>query len=421
MGIFDFLIFFGETVASGVISHGQESFFDKIFGREVNYKSFYDQIRNIVKDELILNDLSKYQGIINAKENILCNDYEKNKNILSFKENEHKLNVFSNEVLTIINILEDEYYKERSEVIAIYMEASYLYLYLQQEIVRQIDLAIAKGEKISDIGRKKENTISVIKDEAKRFKAGVGTYFKSLLKNRIKHYAFKTEGIILDLRYNNIGKFGFIYFDDLSFEMNYGDFPGSPNNNDIINKHKETLKNRLQTVLLINKFYANMDKLQNLPVPALKKDAKIKLKIQADAYCGGKKWLGYKDSNMTIGTTGESRRLNAMRMKITQAPEDSPNIGIEYRVFQELSGWHEWKKNGMDAGNASDNNYRISAIQIRLINNKSDHKIVYRSHMQRRGWSEWVSEGETAGVTHFHVLKSNQEYIRLEAFEFMIV
>lgn len=414
LSFFDVLIFLGQTVASGTISYGQEGFFDKIFGKEIKYNSFYDQIRNIVRNELILNDLPKYQGMINGVENNLNNDYEKNKNILSYKENEHKLSVFSNEILSTINILEDEYYKDRSEVIAIYMEASYLYLYLQQEIVRQIDLVIAKREKISgisDIGRKKENTISVIKDEAKRFKASLEKYFISLLQSRMKHYSLKPRVIGFDLsKIKNNYFMRTVYIDDLSFEIDFDVF------SDTTKKRKEILENRLQTVLLIKKFFVNMDKLQNSPVPVVTKDIIKNLKIQAEANCYNKGWLGYKDSNMTIGTTGESRGVVLMRMKITQAPENSPNIGIEYRTFFRGSGWCSWVRNGMDSWN--DDKHLVTAIQIRLINNKSDYKIIYRSHLEKRGWSEWVCEGETAGVTY--TIQGSLDYM-LDAFEFTII
>ena len=61
------------------------------------------------------------------------------------------------------------------------------------------------------------------------------------------------------------------------------------------------------------------------------------------------------------GTSGQSKRLEAIRIKLTD--ELAENYDIYYRVHAQEFGWLGWAKNGESAGTEG-YSYRLEAIQI---------------------------------------------------------
>ena len=66
----------------------------------------------------------------------------------------------------------------------------------------------------------------------------------------------------------------------------------------------------------------------------------------------------------TSGTSGQSKRLEAIRIKLTD--ELAENYDIYYRVHAQSFGWLGWAKNGESAGTEG-YSYRLEAIQIQLV------------------------------------------------------
>ena len=92
--------------------------------------------------------------------------------------------------------------------------------------------------------------------------------------------------------------------------------------------------------------------------------------------------LGWTDGEQTIGTVGQSLRLEAVKI-------DLP--GIEYRAHVQDLGWLDWVASGQVAGTTGESR-RMEAIQI-------IGPVQYRAHVQDIGWMDWVNSGETAGTT----------------------
>lgn len=92
--------------------------------------------------------------------------------------------------------------------------------------------------------------------------------------------------------------------------------------------------------------------------------------------------LGWQDGEQTIGTVGQSLRLEAVKI-------DLP--GIEYRAHVQGLGWLDWVASGQVAGTTGESR-RMEAIQI-------IGPVMYRAHVQDIGWMSWVKSGETAGTT----------------------
>ena len=76
-------------------------------------------------------------------------------------------------------------------------------------------------------------------------------------------------------------------------------------------------------------------------------------------------------------------------------------------------GWQGWKHDGQLSG-TSGQSKRLEAIQIRLTGNNADlYDVYYRVHAQTYGWMGWVKNGEPAGTAG--------QAKRLEAIQIIIV
>lgn len=127
----------------------------------------------------------------------------------------------------------------------------------------------------------------------------------------------------------------------------------------------------------------------------------------ADKILGGNHgWEGYVSNGAQAGTTGQSRRVEAMTMVLNGAP---PGTTLEYRAHlgQKFPGdngpygWTAWTPEGVDCGTTGDSR-RMEAIEVRLVNAPVHCHIRYRVHMRGQwngGWSDWVQDGATAGTT----------------------
>lgn len=86
---------------------------------------------------------------------------------------------------------------------------------------------------------------------------------------------------------------------------------------------------------------------------------------------------------------------------------------INYRTHVQDIGWQDWVSNGELAGTTGMSK-RLEAIQITLSGSIADsYNVYYRVHMQDIGWLGWVSNGASAGSDGFAA--------RLEAIQVVLV
>lgn len=107
-------------------------------------------------------------------------------------------------------------------------------------------------------------------------------------------------------------------------------------------------------------------------------------------------WMNFVKESKTSGTTGQSKRVEAIKIKLEGVDESIKNP-IEYRVHVQDKDWMPWVKNGEIAGTTGQSK-RVEAIQIKL-NSQIGKTIKYRVHVQDIGWMDWVKNGEVAGTT----------------------
>lgn len=118
-------------------------------------------------------------------------------------------------------------------------------------------------------------------------------------------------------------------------------------------------------------------------------------------------WQSWKKSGEMAGTTGAARRIEALRIKLTGIY--AQKYDIYYRVHIQGKGWLGWAKNGSTAGTVG-LSIRVEAIQIKLLPKGSyvsrggtatlaKPSLTYQAHVAYKGWMNTVSEGSTAGTT----------------------
>ena len=122
-------------------------------------------------------------------------------------------------------------------------------------------------------------------------------------------------------------------------------------------------------------------------------------------------WQGYVKDGSTAGTTGQSKRLEAIRIKLSN--NTSYKGTIQYQTHIQDIGWQGWKMND-DTSGTSGQSKRLEAIRIKLTDELAEnYDIYYRVHAQEFGWLGWAKNGESAGTAGYSY--------RLEAIEVKLV
>ena len=132
--------------------------------------------------------------------------------------------------------------------------------------------------------------------------------------------------------------------------------------------------------------------------------------LQYQAHVQNLGWQTWKKSGETAGTTGQSKRMEALKIRLTDAQGNSM---IQYQVHVQNLGWQTWKKSGETAGTTGMEK-RIEAVKINLTGTYAQkYDIWYRVHVQGKGWLGWTKNGLMAGSTGLA--------IRVEAIQIKLV
>ena len=143
---------------------------------------------------------------------------------------------------------------------------------------------------------------------------------------------------------------------------------------------------------------------------ALDDDSGIVSSINYQVHAEKIGWQDYKKDGELAGTTGESKRLEAIKISLN---DNEYNGSVEYRVHVEKIGWQDYRKDGELAGTTGESK-RLEAIQIRLTGDISNvYDVYYRVHAQQYGWLGWAKNDEMAGTSGYSY--------RLEAIEIKLV
>jgi uncharacterized protein YjdB len=113
-------------------------------------------------------------------------------------------------------------------------------------------------------------------------------------------------------------------------------------------------------------------------------------------------WQSFVGLGIISGTTGESRRLEAMRFSANIL---IPNFTV--RAHVQWIGWLPYVEFGEIVGTTGEKR-RMEAIQINVPSSYATN-VFYRVYVQNIGWMSYVSNNEIAGTTG--------QGLRIEAFQ----
>ncbi len=108
-----------------------------------------------------------------------------------------------------------------------------------------------------------------------------------------------------------------------------------------------------------------------------------------DAHIQGVGWQGWKRDGQTAGTTGESKRLEALTVRL-----ENTNAALEMQGHIQGKGWTAIRGNGEVIGTIG-LGLRMEAIRLKV----TGLNVQYRVHVEYEGWTDWKRNGEEAGTT----------------------
>ena len=118
--------------------------------------------------------------------------------------------------------------------------------------------------------------------------------------------------------------------------------------------------------------------------------------INYNSHLLGIGWQGTRSNGALSGTTGQSRRMEGIQVRLANTPVTG---GVRYRTHVSNIGWQNWQNNGGTAG-VPNGGLRVEAVQIELTGNMASRfRVEYRAHVANIGWLGWVRDGAIAGTT----------------------
>jgi uncharacterized protein YjdB len=105
-------------------------------------------------------------------------------------------------------------------------------------------------------------------------------------------------------------------------------------------------------------------------------------------------WLAWVKDGEVAGTTGQSRRMEALKVKL---PRHSHGH-VCYSAHVQNIGWQHRVCDGEVAGTTG-RSLRMEAVKIWLKDAPRRWKVCYSAHVQDIGWQDRVCDGEMAGTT----------------------
>lgn len=119
-------------------------------------------------------------------------------------------------------------------------------------------------------------------------------------------------------------------------------------------------------------------------------------------------WDNFKKDGQVTGTTGQSKRIEAIRIIL---PTENPDIHIKYQTHVQDIGWQSWTQDGELSGTEGKAK-RVEGIRIKL-EGMPNYSVMYRVHVENIGWQEWKYDGQMAGT--------EGQCLRIEAVEIKVL
>lgn len=143
-------------------------------------------------------------------------------------------------------------------------------------------------------------------------------------------------------------------------------------------------------------------RLEAIEISLVKKNQQVSATLTYSVHGQGYGWtkeitpeLGEYNSSTVAGTVGQSRRLEAIVLKVETTGVTG---GIECSAHVQNYGWMDAVRGGEIAGTTGESK-RMEAVSINLTGTISVYyDIYYRVHVQSLGWLDWARNGQKAGT-----------------------
>ena len=123
-------------------------------------------------------------------------------------------------------------------------------------------------------------------------------------------------------------------------------------------------------------------------------------------------WQPYMTNGMMAGTSGQSLRLEGLRIKLNN---QKYNGTVLYRTHIQNIGWESTYRSGGSMSGTSGRSLRLEAMQISLTGEMAEHyDIYYRVHAQNIGWLGWAKNGESAGTAGYGYRLEGMQIVLVE-------
>ena len=135
------------------------------------------------------------------------------------------------------------------------------------------------------------------------------------------------------------------------------------------------------------------------------------LGVEYQVHVDGYGWTGWKKNGQVAGTTGESRRVEAIRWRLIDKPENE-EVFLHGNAHVENIGWLGFVTEMVVCGTTGEAR-KLEALQFQLVGKDSDnYSINFRSHSQDLGTQNWAKDGELSG--------SEGAGLRIEAVQMLV-
>ena len=118
-----------------------------------------------------------------------------------------------------------------------------------------------------------------------------------------------------------------------------------------------------------------------------------KLEIEYTSHVQDIGWQDAKSNGEISGTEGRSLRLEAIKMNLVNADQ---NTKLTYQAYIEGKGWQDVKTESEVAGTEGES-LKLEQIKIDL-EGTEEYSVMYRVHIEDIGWQDWKYDNEIAGV-----------------------